>query len=132
MSKNTDFSTSSWDFLGEEMSKYIKDMTSTMENNVEKGLNEASEYLKKQLENNTPADSGELKKSWEITKKYKGVKYIYNTKLIPSKSEMIPLLNVIEFSTLHGKPFVRRTFDQNENQIKEIIIKNINKETNNE
>lgn len=129
MSKiNTDFTTSSWDFLGKEMSKYLKEIQGELIESREEGLTEAAQYLKQQFKDNTPVDTGGLKQSWDMTTKYKGVRYIYNTEQTNSKEGIVPLLNIVEFSTRHGKPFVRKTFDANENQIKEIIIKNLNKE----
>ena len=54
--------------------------------------------------------------------KYKGVRYIGNT-AVGSKNEYgyeIPLANLIEFSS-KGKPFIRQTFEENKEQIINII-----------
>lgn len=126
--KNTDFSTASWDFLGKEMADYLKEIQGDMIEAREKGLTEAGEYLKKELELNTPTDTGKLRDSWELTTKYKGVRYINNTKTTLQHGQEVPALNIVEFSTKHGKPFVRKVFDSNEGKIKEIILNNINKE----
>ena len=60
--------------------------------------------------------------SWNRTYKYKGVRYIGNS-AVGGKNNYgyeIPLSNLIEFSS-KGKPFIRRTFDENKEEIIRII-----------
>ena len=56
------------------------------------------------------------------TDKYKGVRYI-GSSAVGSKNQYgydIPLTNLLEFSS-KGKPFIRRTFEENKDKLIEII-----------
>lgn len=125
---NTDFSTSSWDFLGKELNSYLKEIRQELVEEREAALNEASEYLQGEFEKNTPIDTSKTKESWQREDKYSGVRYIFNTATSKDKGGIVPRLNIIEFSTKHGKPFVRRTFDNSREKIEQIILKNLKKE----
>ena len=91
-------------------------------------LDKASDYFVDKLEQASPVDTGEFKKSWTRTEKYKGVRYVGNT-AVGGKNKQggdIPLSNLIEFSK-NGKPFIRATFEQNKDKIIDIIVDELNK-----
>lgn len=121
MAKRVDFSTSSFNFLKDELNKLSKDVLK----NREDALNEASDYLVNRLKAETPTKTGKTKNSWINNKKYKGVRYINNTSL---NKNGIPIVNLLEFSKLHGKPFVRKTFDNSVPEIERIMNKYMEKE----
>ena len=123
--KNTNFSSSSFQYIGEELKKTLDDISNEISNNVEIGLDEASDFLVRKFEDATPSLTGETKRSWERSNKYKRVRYINNTALT---KDNIPKINILEYSTSHGKPFVRDTFDKSQNDIEGILIKNLNQE----
>lgn len=88
----------------------------------ERGLDKASDYLVEKLEVASPVRTGELQKSWLRTDKYKGVRYVGNSAVGSNNKQGygIPLINLLEFSS-KGKPFIRRTFEENKDTIIEII-----------
>lgn len=119
----------SFNFLDIEKSLITEfnQFTKEMLKNREIALDEASDYLLKNLQNNTPEDTGDTKKHWIRSTKYKGVRYINNTEESgKGKNPRIPVVNVLEFSK-NGKPFVRKTFDASIPEMENIIKKNLNK-----
>lgn len=117
---NTDFSTTSWDFL----SKFIQGVEKEVGDNLNVGLEKATDYLADELEKKTPVDTGVTKHSWKKQMKYRNVKYINNT---ATNKQGIPIVNILEFSKNRGNPFVRKTLRASDNEIREIIINEIEK-----
>lgn len=125
--KNTDFSTSSFDYLAKELMKSLNEKFSEVSKQKDKALDECTDLLLSELEKNTPvgdSPTGEhLKDKWIAERKYKNVRYVNNTKL---NEDGVPIINVMEYSQTKGKPFVRKTFDSCEKQFEEIFKKNLN------
>ena len=108
--------------LAEELKDILNEYSKELYANKEQALDKASDYLMGKLEQASPVDTGEFKQSWVRTHKYKGVRYIGNS-AVGGKNKYgysIPLSNLIEFSS-KGRPFIRRTFDENKEQIIRII-----------
>lgn len=108
--------------LAEELKDILNEYSKELYANKEQALDKASDYLMGKLEQASPVDTGEFKQSWVRTHKYKGVRYIGNTD-VGGKNKYgysIPLSNLLEFSS-KGRPFIRRTFDENKEQIIKII-----------
>lgn len=108
--------------MAEELKDILNEYSQELFESKEQALDKASDYLMQQLVNESPSRSGKFKSSWTRTDKYKGVRYIGNS-AVGSKNEYgydIPLSNLIEFSS-KGKPFIRRTFDENKDEIIKII-----------
>lgn len=104
--------------LYEELKDILNEFTEELKERKEVALDKASDYLMERLEQESPVQTGEFKQSWTRTTKYKGVRYVGNTKT--AKNSKIPLSNLIEFSS-KGKPFIRKTFEQNRTEIEKII-----------
>ena len=93
---------------------------------TEEGLNEAEKVLIENLKAASPKDSGDFAKSWKGKgKKYKFRRYVGNTKMVEGKKGKIPLSNILEYSTVHGKPFIKKTYEQSISAMREAIIKTI-------
>lgn len=108
--------------LAEELKDILNEYSQELYESKEQALDKASDYMMEKLEQNSPVDTGTFKNSWLRTYKYKGVRYIGNS-AVGSKNKYgydIPLSNLIEFSS-KGKPFIRRTFDDNREEIIRII-----------
>lgn len=108
--------------MAEELKDIINEYSRELYNNKEEALDKASDFMMKKLKQNSPEKTGKFKSSWVRTTKYKGVRYIGNS-AVGGKNKYeysIPLANLIEFS-YKGKPFIRRTFDENIEQIIKII-----------
>ena len=110
-----------------DMAFELKDILNQYANNLihekEVALDKASDFLLGKLEQASPiGETGKFKESWLRTDKYAGVRYIGNSD-VGGKNAYgynIPLSNLIEFSS-KGRPFIRRTFDENKEQIIRII-----------
>lgn len=108
--------------LAEELKEILNQYSNEVFEAKERGLDKASDYFVERLEDASPVRTGKLKESWQRTDKYKGVRYVGNS-AVGSKNEYgygIPLTNLIEFSS-KGKPFIRRTFEENKDKLIEII-----------
>lgn len=115
--------------LAEELKDILNEYSKDLIEQKEVALDKAANFLVDKLEKNSPVgETGEFKKSWTRTEKYKGVRYVGNTD-VGGKNEYgqnIPLANLIEFSK-NGKPFIRATFEQNKDEIIDIIVDELNK-----
>ena len=108
--------------MAEELKDILNEYSQELYPSKEEALDKASDFMMERLKQNSPVDTGKFKDSWTRTYKYKGVRYIGNTD-VGGKNEYgynIPLSNLIEFSS-KGKPFIRRTFDENREEIIRII-----------
>lgn len=108
--------------MAEELKDILNEYSQELYASKEEALDKASDFMMEKLKQNSPVDTGKFKDSWTRTYKYKGVRYIGNTD-VGGKNEYgynIPLSNLIEFSS-KGKPFIRRTFDENREEIIRII-----------
>ena len=93
---------------------------------TEEGLNEAEKVLIDNLKAASPKDTGDFAKAWKGKgKKYKLRRYVGNTKMVQGKKGPIPLSNILEYSTTHGKPFIKKTYEQSISAMREAIIKTI-------
>lgn len=130
----SDFTTGNFDYLAKGIEDYFNSITEDVVINRERALDEASDYLLKQLENNTPVGKNtpdarkHTRDSWERSTKYKGVRYINNTAV---NKQGIPIVNLLEYAEHKGHPFVRKTYDNSLREIENIMIKNLVKENNN-
>ena len=108
--------------LYDELKDILDEYSQELYENKEQALDAAADFLVDQLEVNSPVKTGEFKKSWLRTDKYKGVRYVGNSKT-GSKNKYgygIPLSNLLEFGS-KGKPFIRQTFERNKERIIQII-----------
>ena len=115
--------------LAEELKGVLSEYTDELLKQKEIALDKASDFLVDKFEEASPVgETGEFKKSWARTEKYKGVRYVGNTD-VGGKNEYgynIPLANIIEFSK-NGNPFIRATFEQNKDEIIDIIVDEMGK-----
>ena len=114
--------------LAEELKDILNEYSNELMAQKEVALDKASDYFVEKLEQESPVDTGEFKKSWTRTDKYKGVRYVGNTALAGKNKTggNIPLSNIIEFSK-NGKPFIRKTIESNKDKIIDIIVDELNK-----
>lgn len=124
-----------------ELDKAISKLMEEYGDQVYKVSNEALGAGEKILINNLKAASPEIKNppdgyvkkrfknNWKGTgKKYKLKRFVGNTTAVKSKkSDEIPLSNVLEYSTVRGKPFIKKTYESSVNAIANAIINEIKK-----
>lgn len=108
--------------MAEELKDILEQYSQELYESKEEALDKASDFMMEKLEQNSPVDTGKFKDSWTRTDKYRGVRYIGNSAVGGQNKYgySIPLSNLIEFS-YKGKPFIRRTFDENKEEIIRII-----------
>lgn len=94
---------------------------------TEEGLEAAEKILIKNLKEASPeGKTGDFAKSWKGKgKKYKLRRYVGNTKMVDGKKGSIPLSNILEYSTVRGKPFIKDTYEKSIPEMRDAIIKNI-------
>ena len=93
---------------------------------TEEGLEKAEKVLINNLKAASPKDSGDFAKSWKGKgKKYKLRRYVGNTKMVDGKKGPIPLSNILEYSTVRGKPFIKSTYEKSMPEMRDAIIKSI-------
>lgn len=108
--------------LAKEFKEILNEYSNELFEAKERGLDKASDYFVEKIKIASPVRTGNLRDSWFRTDKYKGVRYIGNS-AVGSTNKYgypIPLTNLIEFSS-KGKPFIRRTFEENKENLIEII-----------
>lgn len=115
--------------LAEELKGVLSEYTDELLKQKEVALDKASDFFVDKLEKASPSRTGEFKKNWKRTDKYKGVRYVGNSTVASKNKEYggdIPLSNILEFSK-NGKPFIRATFEQNKDKIIDIIVDEMEK-----
>ena len=103
--------------MAEAIRQAIQEEVDAVYEDIDRGLDKAARYAEQKLENATPVDSGITKGSWKVDFKYTNVRYINNVSL---NENDIPIVNLLEFGS-RGKPFVRKTIEQEEQNINNII-----------
>lgn len=120
--------------LQEDLAKLLNDYTYKVEQGIANGVQSAAEIVIKIAEQNSPPDDRagkEYYKSWAIKpmKHAKYVRYVGNTKKVKAHytdaKPTIPLINILEFSTTHGHPHVKKIIDSSKNAVYDCIIEKI-------
>lgn len=117
------------DAISLEMQKMLQEYADLTSDATEKALDVGAKVLIRNLKANSPKDKGEFANSWKAKPKYyKLTRYVGNTKIVKGRSEEeIPLSNILEYSTTHAKPFIKRTYDNSVDQIASAIVNEIKK-----
>lgn len=103
--------------LSSAVSELLDEVVAETYEAVDRGLDKAGMYLAKKLEDTTPVDSGETRGKWVVDLRYRNVRYINNTSLNENR---IPVVNLLEFGS-RGKPFIRKTVAENQEEVLNII-----------
>jgi hypothetical protein len=120
--------------IGGAIEKIVKEYSDTIYYATEEGLDEAEKILINELsaaspESKKPRPGKRFARSWKGKgRKYKLQRYVGNTKVVEGKSGKIPLSNILEYSTIRGKPFINRTYQNSINKMTAAIIAAIKKE----
>jgi len=112
--------------IGTALREYLTSVADDLIEAKEAGLDEAATFMKEKLEQATPirtVNSVGTNKKWKVERKYRGVRYVFNTS---TAKDGIPIVNLLEYSK-NGKPFVRSTFAENENKVISIIKNRVEK-----
>ncbi len=93
----------------------------------DEALDAGAKVIRDNLKAATPRERPEMYKRWKI-KKYKGERYVGNDAMVQGKKGEIPLSNILEFSTKHGHPFIRETYERSINEAVQAVINDLKKE----
>ena len=104
----------------------LNDIVDVTYEQIDKGLDKAMDYMIDKLVAATPEGTGLTKESWQGEGKYKNVRYINNTRTRPGnplkgEGANVPVVNLLEYSSIKGKPFVARTVQAEQQNIINII-----------
>lgn len=121
------------DAISELMEEYADEIYQL----TEEGLDEAESILIKNLKAASPGSPPHkvnFAKNWKSKgRKYKMLRYVGNTTMVEGKgkldgkSEKIPLANILEYSTNHGSPFIKKTFESSIPEMAAAVVNQIKK-----
>jgi HK97 gp10 family phage protein len=110
-----------------DMNEMLEEYTAEVLKASDEAVDEAAKLMKERLEQNTPRGSGKTASSWRVKKDGKK-RIIRNTRKVKGKKGgNIPLVNILEYSTVHGHPFVQKTYTETQPEILAIFEKDISK-----
>lgn len=95
------------------LSALLSEYSEMISNSTDEGLDDAAQIFIRNARSMSPLRSGKYARNWKVKKgKYKNRRYIGNTTTVKGKnSSEIPLINVLEYSTVRGNKHVQRIFD---------------------
>jgi len=98
---------------------------------TEEGLDVAESILIKNLKAASPGSPPHkvnFAKNWKSKgKKYKMLRYVGNSTMVQGPDGEIPLANIIEYSTNHGSPFIKKTFESSVDEMAAAVVNQIKK-----
>lgn len=106
--------------IEKQFEEILKEYKQELREGIEKALTTASQIMVERLAAASPTgdDSPHFKDQWGLKTRYTGVRYIGNSKAVPSKNGNIPIINLLEYGP-YAKSFVAKTFEAN----KEIVFR---------
>ncbi|MDK9712313.1 hypothetical protein [Acidaminobacter sp.] len=115
------------DAIAELMEEYGDDVYRL----TEEGLDVAESILIKNLKAASPGSSPHkvnFAKNWKSKgKKYKMLRYVGNSTMVQGPDGEIPLANILEYSTNHGSPFIKNTFESSVDEMAAAVVNQIKK-----
>lgn len=110
-----------------ELNALIKNLTIGLNKDINSAIEKASDELINQLKLNSPRRTGNYSENWTKSSYNKKV-FIGNTTNVNGRNKkQIPLINILEYSTKHGKPHVQKIFENNLTKLENIIISELEK-----
>ena len=116
--------------IGSAIADLLKEYGDVCYEAAENGLDAAEAVLIASLRDASPDKSGKFKRAWKSKegRKYKLQRYVHNTTMVKGKEGKIPLSNILEYSTIRGKPFIARTYEQSMNAMAAAMAAELKKE----
>lgn len=89
---------------------------------TDEALDDAADLMKEKLKAATPRGTStpHLADKWHV-KKFDKKRKISNSKNVKSHGRGVPLVNILEYSTSHGHPFVEKTVKENTEAVMDIF-----------
>lgn len=120
--------------LKEDLAKILDDYSHKVKDGIALGVQGAAEIFIRHAQQNSPPDDRagkEYYKCWAIKplKHAKYVRYVGNTKLVKGHyadgKPNVPLINILEFSTVHGHPHVKKIIESSQAEVFDCITNEI-------
>lgn len=97
---------------------------------TESGLDEAAQVFIKNAPAFSPKKTGKYARNWRVKqtkKKYRLRRYVGNTTKVEDVEweKQIPLINILEYSTIRAKPHVQKIFDASVEGMIDAIKRNL-------
>lgn len=114
------------------LSEILEEYSDAVYEASEEGLDSAEQVLIKELKADTPGKlphKRNLAKGWKGTKrKYKLLRYVGNSVTVEGKDgKEIALLNILEYSTVNGHPFVKDVVERSYDKMAAAVVAEIKK-----
>lgn len=112
--------------LAERLQEYGEQVFRITDEAVQAG----TDVLKEELKAASPRRTGKFARGWvDSGSKYKNKRYIGNNTMVRGKNgSKVSLINILEYSTTRGNPFVQATFDKSVGKIADAIIQKFKEE----
>lgn len=116
--------------LERELAKMLEEYGEQVYRLTDEAIAEGAKVLKAELEDASPRNSGKFARNWTDTgDTYKNKIYVGNKFKVNGKNgARIPLINILEYSTTRGHPFVQATFDKSVGKVADAIIRKYKEE----
>lgn len=108
------------------LDKYADDKTEALE----KGLDEAQNYMIQTLKDGSPSNTGDYRNHWKPGESGKGYRRVINDKTVAWKGKQQSLAKILEYSTKHSKPHVEEIKRKDRPKIMRILKESIQKTNN--
>jgi len=113
--------------FGDALSQILGEYSQEVDKAIQAGGDEAADYFIRTVSAASPVKTGDYKSSWakkDVKSKYR--RYVGNTKKVSGKNgSQIPLINILEYSTVRGRPHVRQAVQQSKSGILDIYKKHL-------
>ena len=128
------WSTNLGDFT-KQVDKFLEDCTKDVSENLEKGLDEAQEYLIDQLKAASPKKTGDYANHWKKGISGKGYRKVINDKRVKMSKKTYRyvahdqhLAGILEYSTNHNHPHIEATKRASRRKILQILKDSVTKD----
>ncbi len=114
--------------FGELLAEILGEYTEKVDKAIEEGADEAAAIFIKHAAAVSPVKTGEYRNSWttnESKGRYK--RYVGNAKTVAGKKGAVPLINILEYSTVRGNPHVKKAVNESKSEILACYVKRLNK-----
>ena len=113
--------------FGEMLADMLGDYTEQIDNAIAAGADEAAQLFINHASAVSPKDTGEYRNCW-TTNDSKGryKRYVGNAKTVKGKKGNIPLINILEYSTVRGHKHVKQAVEESKSDIMSCYINKLN------
>lgn len=114
--------------FGAALAEILGEYTEQVDKAVQAGGDEAAQIFIQYASESSPKNTGEYRNSWAVKdSKSKYKRYVGNAKTVKgSNSSTIPLINILEYSTVRGNKHVDKAVKASKQAIFDLYKKHLN------